>query len=207
MQRTIRIVPTLSSVNGSRDKEDEIPEDVDRKVEWGYKVYAGTGDRKGPSIHLQGCILKNPVVDILTERSVPQGTLALANMITATKVYAPFARGVFLKNHCNMNGADTEYLEGSVKTMVNMVAQPREIISPPAQHEEETRSLSDGNTWTMTLDLKGIKPPTILDSVTDAKRFLVRAQSECFSRQDYSTRASHTALLLRLAFGLRRDSV
>ncbi|KAF2501988.1 hypothetical protein BU16DRAFT_554046 [Lophium mytilinum] len=161
--------------------EDTILQEIKRDAKWGYKMYRGTAGRENLTIHLHGCMWKNPVPDILADRSVPQGTLALVNIITATKIYAPFARDTFTKNHSYMQKAIRQDLKGPVGEMVNVVAQSRQILDPPPQAEDHIRSFSDGNTWRMMLDSEGIAPPAIPDFVTDATRFSVRVQPECYS--------------------------
>ncbi|KAF2817820.1 uncharacterized protein BDZ99DRAFT_514036 [Mytilinidion resinicola] len=147
----------------------------------------------GPKIHFHMCRAL-PTLHIL--RGYQECT-ALANIITSTKAYAPFANLTFTKHRSYVLYPDREYPRIGIKqfspsflAIVNKSGRPnvdvtlvdeRRLTTASGNRAPEMRSLSDSQTWTIPLDPEGITP----DFVTDASEFSIStAQICCLYRSD-----------------------
>lgn len=104
-----------------------------------------------------------------------QHSLALANFITATKVYSPFARGTFLEYRSYTHGVIGEYAAYALNAVASTGRKTVGIRLQDSRMKTTLRKFADGETWSMILDSAGVRAPETPDYVVDATTFLVGA--------------------------------
>ncbi|KAF2501989.1 hypothetical protein BU16DRAFT_587192 [Lophium mytilinum] len=104
-----------------------------------------------------------------------QHSLALANFITATKVYSPFARGTFLEYRSYTHGVVGEDAAYALNAVASTGRKTVGIRLQDSRMKTTLRKFADGETWSMILDSTGVRAPETPDYVVDATAFLVGA--------------------------------
>ncbi|KAF2501973.1 hypothetical protein BU16DRAFT_554032 [Lophium mytilinum] len=122
----------------------------------------------GRSICLQNT-RETPIVDLLSKGR--QCTLALANFITSTKIYAPFARQTFCERraylHGNLKEDPGEYLKSIAKAGCRLLG----IRWKDLNNSTQLRKLTDGHSWCMDFDSTNVLAPATPSFVTDPTAF------------------------------------
>ncbi|KAF2501986.1 hypothetical protein BU16DRAFT_532415 [Lophium mytilinum] len=130
-------------------------------------VRPGTSD---PTIYLQNT-RDTPIVSLL--RVGPQYSLALANIMTSTKVYAPFARDTFREHRSYLNKLLDDYCADLLTAVAQTGRRMLDIRHIATRQGSVIRQFTDGSTWTMELNNAGIDSPTTPDYVVDFTTFAI----------------------------------